>query len=363
MVHQPQPCLIGRKNKRVARCSPSHTQQTPKRTVRNTADGFLRATFLPLRSTCYQELENRRTVEKEFFDSLNHLASLYQFEPLAKCNSVYPCNISNAYRHAANHVAMRCKDTSVAIIKDSSHFATIATYKEYAVGHTLYYIPVYRLWDIMKDERRRKQSELLESVFAYLFQIVGIPIYTQQQSYLCYQYEMVYEWYSTDEDIEKQDLAELKQQFCLMRQAGKSLQRELSNACHLVTFENRLKDFEPKDKAETELKNVAIGFYKLYCDYPNQSIFECIEAGLDSPETEDRVTAYQYLSFIYDLDSSIAHDLFSGINAELQECSIMDNPVAVQLFEKPQSNIYMNLDFPQRLFSLLDDLCDLLKIL
>ncbi|MCE7044437.1 hypothetical protein [Dyadobacter sp. CY312] len=363
MVHQPQPCRTGRQNKQFARRSPGHTEKTPKRTARNAADGFLRTKFLPLRATCYQELENRRAVEKEFFDSLENLAILYQFEPLAKSNAVYPCNISNAYKHAAQHLVGHYKDTSLAIIKDSTHSATLATYKEYSVGQTLYYIPVYKLWDIMQDKKGAQKSELLQSVFAYLFQIVEIPMYTQQQSYLCYQYEMVYEWYSTDEDIEQQDWEDLKQEFYLMLRAGKSLQRKLSNPCHLVAFENRLKNFIPNNESEAEFRSLAAEFYKLNCDFPNHSVFDYIEAGLDSLETEERVTAYQYLSFIYDLDSTIAHDLFNGINAELQECSIMDNPFAVQLFDKPQNNIDMNLDFPQKLFSLLDDLCDLLKIL
>ena len=363
MVHQPQSCRTGRKNKRIAMRSPGNTEQAPKHTARNVADGFLRAQFLPLRSNRYSELKNRRVVEKEFFNSLNHLASLYGFVPLSKCNTVYPCNISNAYRHAAQQIASHCRETSLAIIKDSTHFATVATYKEYSVGHTLYYIQVQTLWHIMQDGKRVKQSELLQSIFAYLLLVVGIPLYTQRQSYLCYQYDMVYDWYSTDEEIDQQNWAELKQEFYQMLRVGKSLQRKLSKPYHLVAFENRLNDFEPKHKAETELKNLAAGFYKLYCDYPDQSVFDCLEEGLDSPETQERVTASQYLSFIYDLESGIAYDFFNGINADLQECSIMDNPVAVQLFDKPQDSIKMNLDFPQRLFDLLDDLCDLLKIL
>lgn len=363
MVCHKKPCRSGKTNQRAARCGSSDGRKTPQCSAANAADGFLKARFLPVRANRYPQLENRYLVEKQFFASLHNLAALYGFKPLAKNNHIYPYNIACAFDHAQAHVSKHCERTSLAIIRNENSHAVLVTYKEHLIGQTLYYLPVRRLWELMQDESRSAQADLLLSVFCYLHQIAGLPMFTEPDSYLWYQYEMVYDFYSTDEDMEPGVFSEFEEQFSLMKKAGKSLSQSLICKQHLLSFENRLKGFTASCENETMLKQVAGQFLELYQHYRERNIFDSTLHGFEQPREEQRITPAHYISLIWDLDSSIAHDLISAVNAELQECTVMDLPATIQLFDEPQSKVEMCLDFEQRFFGLLDDLSDLLNML
>jgi hypothetical protein len=67
-----------------------------------------------------------------------------------------------------------------------------------------------------------------------------------------------------------------------------------------------------------------------------------------------------YLSFFWS-DKGAAYDsLMEAVNSSLQECSRSLDPVAVQLFDKPQEREAHDLYFEWRFILLIDYLCELL---
>jgi hypothetical protein len=156
--------------------------------------GFLKHSFLPLADGRHEELEQWQAVEREFFASLSHLTSLYGFTPKKASDSVFPENIRNAYRHAAEQLKAVRPDLSLIIVQDETHPACLATIKPLNTGVCLYYVPIRPLWDLLRDRKQKKLANLLLSVYAYLYKVVQVPHYRDGGIYLGTTYEMMQDW-------------------------------------------------------------------------------------------------------------------------------------------------------------------------
>lgn len=187
--------LAAQKRRRRSACRPPNLSPCGA-----AAYGFLKARFLPHHTG--KGIADSREKE-DFYHSFKLLCEHYKITPVDTAAFAYPYG-----REVALHEAERLLNDKYSqhigldLLEDNGSFAVQATETCYK-GNTLFYIPVLPLHYMMKDKMHRKGARLLLCVFSYLFHTVNIPYYTED-SFLCWQYEMVSEWVTSDPDMGNQ---------------------------------------------------------------------------------------------------------------------------------------------------------------
>jgi len=323
------------------------------------ADGFLRHSFLPVRVNCHPELLNYRKVEREFFTSLSYLCSLYGFAMPDVSKQVFPFNLQCAYEYARTCLKQVAPALQLIVIQDSWEVAYLATVAEYDTDCWLYYVPVNQLVRLTQ-RKQKKQAQLLLSVFAYLYQVAKMPFYTDSSSYLFYEYEMLENWVQDDPENAEDYVTQLEQ----IRQAhyfGGKLLRQIRHPYHLQQFENRVNRYAPKTPADTELQEVSRELLQLYKRYPKNHLFLSVHEKLLNPKVEERLRPNQYISFCWNDYGILNNTLIEMVNNEFQEYSVIDLPMAIQIFDAPQEKPCHDLDFEKQIFGLITQLMEVLN--
>lgn len=344
------------KAERTARCSSGQETEAQERTAFPATNGFLKHRFTPVMADMPEQLQEREKVERDFFNSLSNLKNLYDFEIEAPSDLAYPFNIASLWTEVTYHMGIKAPKTGMAILQSATTATTIVTFEGYNTGNYLYYIPLRPLWKMANDSEKKPLTALLLSLYAYLYQIIGVPDYTKDDYSLYHTYQSLKEWYETDCDMEKEYVRQLKAALRLAKSGGKSVVSKISRKGHLLAFGKRLQGFFPKDDIEKGLKAIAQDFYNLSIQYPNKSFGASIYIGLEEPEEEQRIWPDEYLSFIWDNDDILIDDFMENMNNQLNEKSVMDEPLALQYFDSRQDKICHDLSFEAALFPLLDKL-------
>jgi len=354
---------IRKMDAKTKRCKPSAERQAEVRTDSHATNGILKCTFLPKLKTAQpvQACKETTKTERDFYKSLSRLAEHYKIEPMQTKNYGFPYNIALSMWD----MEAKVKRTNI----NWNHFQLVhdrkktffITEERYEVGTTLYYVPVVPLFKMLHDRGRKDTAQLLLSVFSYLYHITDIPYYRQEDSYLYWQYEMHREWVEQDEETDATEtyLSELRN----AEYIGDKIEQKLFNRINLKFFEQRLNRFKSLDPFDKECRKIACDAFALYTEYPTASIFRNAplhEEALynDDYETET-IGMEKYISFIADTKGWLHDSLTDTINNEFNEYGLIEEPTICKAFDG--SNITnANLDFENRLFSLLDDLCTLL---
>jgi hypothetical protein len=230
--------------------------------------------------------------------------------------------------------------------------------EKYNVGTTLYYIPIVPLFKMLKDPKRKKTAQLLISVCSYLYHIADIPYYRQEDSYLYWMYEMHKDWVEQDDETDATEtyISELRN----AEYFGDRIEQKLFNRANLKFFEQRLSRFKSLDTFDKECWNVACNAFALYMEYPKVSIFRNASMPEQDPYNDDyengAIGMEKYISFIADTKGWLYESLTESINNEFNEYAEMEEPTINKSFDGSKMTA-TNLDFENRLFALLDDLC------
>lgn len=343
--------VVGQANERRR----GHSKQAQKSTLAPATNGFLEHRFLPVSENNHKELHAFIKVEREFFNSLSHLAELYQFSLPDVSGMAYPLNICHAFDFAKTCMKQINPDLHLFIFQEQTTF--IATAKSYNTGTCLYYLSIAPLIRLAAAGEY-PQLNILLSLFAYLYLVVKIPFYTDHYSYVGGQYETLTYWLMEDEEQEGDErLSHLKQ----INKIGKKMLHQIDKCSHLNSLERRLSKFKISSPIDESLLEIGKGALQLMKDYPERGLFPFIGEGLLNPNEEDRIYPETYLSFIYDENDCLHEDLFSTISEHLNNCGVIDEPMAFQFFTTPQQQEQHNLDFETKVFDLLDNLIDYLK--
>jgi hypothetical protein len=352
----------GRLPRQAARQRRDKEKETQIRTAEFNGYGFLKTGFLPVTDTIHEELKCTGKIEREFFNSLSNLVALYGFQPLDVKGKVFPYSILLAYRHAVEQVKKSNPALQLLIIQDKEHAACLATVKQMDTGATLYYVPVRPLYELLQDRSNKKLAELLLSVYTYLYQVAGIPYYRDSSSYMYYTYEMMEEWIRDNPtDWDEEDFT--AQVSCLnsLSYYGDRIKRKIRNPYNLQQFEKRVSQYVPKTIDEERLHELSRKFISLYQQFPNRSIMDNIHDRIIEPQKDERIYPDQYISFYWDYKDCLYQSLFETVNMELQEKEVTEEPLSIQLFDKPQEKIQTHeMEFEIRFFDLLHELNDLL---
>lgn len=344
------------------RCKRDSERQTQISTSANVANGFLKVSFLPKlkESKTVQACEKSEKMQRDFYISLSKLAEHYKMEPMQTCQFDYPYNIALAICDMEEKLKQRVLNwQEIRLLQDSKKTYFISEEK-YNTGTTLYYIPIEPLYQMLHDPKRKRNAQLLISICSYLYHIADIPYFRQENSYLYWMYEMHKEWAEQDDETDESET--YQSEFSKAELIGDCIEQKIFNRINLQVFEQRLNVFKNRDAFDHECWQVACSALALYTEYPQESIFRNAQINED-PENEDdeseTIGMEKYISFIAHTKGWLYESIAESINNEFNEYAGMDEPTIFKCFDgKDVTNT--SLDFENRLFALLDDMCGLL---
>ena len=322
------------------------------------AYGFLKTRFLP--HYAGQPITGSRE-KADFYRSFEWLCEHYAIAPLDTTGFAYPYGRAVALHEAARLLHSKYpQHIALEVIADNGSFAIEAT-ETYATGNTLFYIPVLPLHQMMRDRKHRRAAQLLLCVFRYLYHTVGIPYYTED-SFLCWQYDMVSEWVTGDpDDWEENDYNDYVSQLRAALHGGETMLRRLWNTLHLDRFGEWLEAFTPRDTLDKECQAIAQKCYRLWQDYPATSLFTHADTDCLSDVEEDYddygcITMEKYIGFVATTKGWVYENVQQSVNSYFNESTSQQEPVLKRLFNG-QVQETDTLDFECRLFPLLNELC------
>lgn len=352
---------IHRKSKQTARCAGSKKEREQFGTVGTVANGFLKQQFLPLFEKG-EKLPDSIQTQTEFFKSLYILTGVHQLEGGIDIeNKPYPYNILLAHEFVQKELRKSGQDIELTILQDDKGSVKLATNHSYNTGSTLYYIPVLPLYRLLQNKKQKQTSELLLSVFAYLYHIAGIPYYRENNSYLFYQYECMEEWLI--DDLENEEIEEGNSGISEFNEAihyGDVMLRKIYNPYHLNCFEQRIDNYKPNNSFKKGCLSVAKKAWSLLLEYPDYNIFRNI-CYKEMDDNDGLISAEQCISFIADIEGVLYENIARVVNDEFNECGEIQEPNLVQVYDAENYASNKGLDFECRLFPLLNDLCTLLN--
>lgn len=341
------------------RCKPSTKRQGESRTNSNVANGFLKSVFLPKLKTqqSLQVCKEIAKTERDFYQSLSKLAAQYGIEPMQTQIYGYPYNIALAMWD----IETKLKRThlnwnSLRLVQDSKKTFFVSE-ERYDTRTTLYYIPIVPLFKMLNDKRRKKTAQLLVSVCSYLYHIADIPYYRQENSYLFWMYELMTDW--VEQDDETDETESYKSELRQAEQIGDKMEQKLFNRINLQLFKQRLNNFKSLDEFDQECWQIACKVFELFTEYPTTSIFKNAPISEQDPYDNEILGMEKYISFVADTKGWLYERLSYSINNEFNEYGAMAEPTISKHFDGSEKT-YTNLDFEDRLFPILNDLCGLL---
>jgi len=341
------------------RCKPGAERQTEIRTDSDATNGILKCTFLPKLKTAQsvQACEETAKTERDFYQSLSELSEHYRIEPMPAQDFGYPYNIALSMWDMETKVNRTNINWDGFNLVHDSNKTYLASEERYDTGTTLYYIPIVPLFQMLKDPKRKKIAQLLLSVCSYLYHIADIPYYRQEESYLYWMYEMHKDWIEQDDETE--DTQNYKREFQIAEFIGDSIGQRLFNRINLKVFEERLNRFKTNDILDKECQRLAFNAFALYTEYPTASIFRNAPMQEEEDPENEAIGMEKYISFIADTKGWLYESLSDSINNEFNEYGVMEEPTISKRFEGSEITA-SNLDFENRLFALLNELCELL---
>lgn len=352
---------VGRKTALPKNNRPSTKGQASICTRTGFADGFLKSPFTFCFASDTGFLNDYRILEKEFFTSLHYLQTFYGIAVKDVSYYTFPQNIIEAYESAKKALETDHPELGLIIVQNERSWAALATYVEYEIDRTLFYIPIRPLFDLFKDKHKQKTVLMLMSVYAYLKDVLKIPFYIFRNTYLWCVYDC-FKDYLRDEGDYSGDKYHVGVSNILKNadRKGRTFLIKISRKEHLEEFEKRIKDFLPSSKWEDDVWKLCKAFYRLYRKYPHRKITDSIRSGFLEPQEDYRMYFQNYLSFAWDMDDMMTTDLMEHISIDLQETEVIDLPMSIQVFDKPQKRDSHDLSFEKKLFALFDDLNGLL---
>lgn len=168
------------------------------------------------------------------------------------------------------------------------------------------------------------------------------------------------DWVEQDDETEEAEV--YNREFVKAELIGDSIEQKLFNRINLQVFEQRLNTFKSRDTFDQDCWQLACDAFALYTEYPQASIFRNAPINED-PESEDPenevIGMEKYISFISHTKGWLYESIADSINNEFNEYGSMQEPTICKRFDGSEI-ITTNLDFENRLFALLNNLCNLL---
>jgi len=99
--------------------------------------------------------------------------------------------------------------------------------------------------------------------------------------------------------------------------------------------------------------------FTLYTDYPATAVFQHAKYVEDEEQDGEVIAMEKYISFIANAKGWLYETLAESVNNEFNECGLTEEPTVLKKFNGTSVTDY-NLEFENRLFPLIGDVCYLL---
>ncbi|WP_333621058.1 hypothetical protein [Sphingobacterium multivorum] len=340
------------------RCRRTAQGQTAVRSTCDVTNAFLAMQFYPrLHEPEIGEDYNVIKLEREFFKSLSNISKKLNITNLDCTDLPYPYNISASLANLKKQLKLSMNDWREIRLVNDGQSTFFAREERYDTGCTLYYIPIIPLYTILHKKETAKASKLLVAVYAYIYQILGVPYYRNEECYLYSMYEMLENSYLEDEDADLDDeegLTEFNDAVIL----GDYIKEQITDPKALQSFKKQLDSFKPKNDFDNDVLVIATSFYELSSNYPkvriDRKFFPLRYREMDD-DSDRPVTLDNYVSFCSAITGRLFDILCEFVNSELQEYSEIDEPVRFIPFDnrKIENNDF---DFETKVFDTIDNL-------
>jgi hypothetical protein len=351
----------GRGVKPPARCGRGQKEPAPKRTYLPIGNGFLNHRFLPF----WTYEGNPQRMQQEFFVSLTNLCTFYDLPIPVVTGIGFPQNIYQAWQQVDKELRKKDSNLQSMIVQDKGKRSVLAVAKTIGMGYDLYYIPVRGYWKLACSAQHQKQAELLSVILGYLYQVVEIPFYSENGTYINSQYDTLYNWVM-DGDLDEENPEEMEyhqlQEDTLYElfQAGGHILPSIANPALLQSMERVVEAFRHSNSEELELELLGVEFLILYRQYPKLSLTDCTRPDLICADEEERIGAGMYTGFYWSSKDCFADEIDSMISNDFNERLVMDEPVCIQTFDRLPLKAETELDFARKLFELIERLREVL---
>ena len=327
-------------------------------------NGFLKVRFLP--HLAGQPVKASPKDEEDFYRSFTLMCDHYGISTMETRSLGYPYNKAVALWEVGKLLGEKQQGVQVMESRDAMGSLLLYGEETFNTGNTLYYIPIVPLYRLLQDRKTKRAAGLLLCTCAYLYHIAGIPYYTDDSSYLSWQYDMIREWVENDPtDWEQESYNSNCSQLNTAEHIGKVMQRRLWNPCHLNRFEDMAAQFLPLDSFGCDCLSIAEKALRLWRDHPQGHVYRHADTqvlhGEDEDDyNEDCITMDKYIGFCAETEGWLYHTLSECVNNEFNECCDIQQPVLTRVFDGRVQDAE-SLDYECKLFSLIDDLCYLLN--
>jgi len=348
------------KTGQAARYRRNSAKPVKKRTSPNGGNGFLNHQFRPF----WLFDGNKERAESEFFRSLELLCTNYDLQLPDVQGLAFPMNIYRSWQITSERITAIDKKLDCIILKDDAHEATLAIIRQFDTGRNLYYIPVKPLWVWANCAEQQAVTEVVLAIFAYLYQVVQIPLFTEQDSFLGGQYsyceDMINDEMCDSDEDERLYKEEQLNELYTLQNAGLHLRRMMLDKQRLEQMEDTVLNYANAEIRDNDLAILAIEFVQLYKAYPNRTCYDGIRPDLFYPEIEERIGADEYISFYWSGYDTLIDTVMDIINCEFQEKGVTDEPIDVTLFDDTVSPDKESFGFESRFFPLIIRLTEFL---
>ncbi len=339
---------------------------TQVRTTKPSTNGFLNTQFLPKTKVDEHKIpkteKELKQIEKHFYKSLKQMAKHYKIKPIETQHLPYPNNLNIAYWDIKSKLKKHLTDNgNLHIVKTENKETFLGVSRTYETPRHLHYICIYTFYKMLKSKENKATNDLIISVFAYLYKKVGMPFFRDEDSYLYWLYDMLKDWMEEDEEeyFDKEDRKILCAEIYKMEYVGDEILRKISHENNLLFWEQRLQNFNIKTDFDKEVFEISEKFYKLWQDHPYDNVFNYIRQYREL--NEDIMPMYKYLSFacFFDYKGDLYEHINQTINDDLANYGEMEEPTIYQIFNG-NDIMELNFDFIHRLFTLLNELINLI---
>ncbi|MDP1973761.1 hypothetical protein [Sediminibacterium sp.] len=161
--------------------------------------------------------------------------------------------------------------------------------------------------------------------------------------------------------MEEQEFKSYCNLYSNIKRRLKILNREVKNQANLDLFAEHLRCFKPASYFDKLLKTNAQKLLKLFKKFPTRSFIQNSSRELLHTEVEQMGYLNQYFTFCWSTEGLLIDQFIDYVNSDLQECDAMEQPIAIQCFEKAQQKPDHDFSFEEALQNAICSLAEALN--